>query len=169
MKDTTSQVISLASVLLISFIPNDILRDIMFALAPLAYVVHLVHENTPNRRFERLEVSATDLKTLLATAVAECFRDPLFVHEMSLELAEVNLKLSTLRAKAISRKDISWKECPYHLITIIRAIDECQRDMDDLRSSILVSVVTVPPNHLTITTACARTCTPAEVNGGYRP
>ncbi|KAJ7165057.1 hypothetical protein C8R46DRAFT_1220196 [Mycena filopes] len=140
MKGLTSQVLSLASMILIPFIPNDILRDIMLVLAPLFLTAHLVHQNTPLRWVETLEVSAADMNSLWGMAEDECSRDPLFVYKTGLKLTEIGLALSTLRTRTFDMKRTPWTECPYQIITITRAINECRRDMDDLRSSILLAL-----------------------------
>ncbi|KAJ7165060.1 hypothetical protein C8R46DRAFT_303753 [Mycena filopes] len=149
MKDTASQLLSLVSVVLIPFIPNDILRDIMLVLAPLFFAACLVHHNMPRRRVEILGASATNLKTLFNTAADECSRDPRFVHETGWELDEINYTLSTLRTRTISMKYVSWTECPYHLIAIMRAIDGCRRDMEELEASILLALERARQQRLT--------------------
>ncbi|KAJ7177858.1 hypothetical protein C8R46DRAFT_1212594 [Mycena filopes] len=150
MKDITSQVLSLASIILIPFIPNDVLRGIMFVLIPLFFAARLVHHNMPHRWVETLEVSATDTNCLFNTAMDECSSDPRFVCETGLKLTEFDYALSTLRTNIISMKQIPWTECLYRIVNIVRAIDACRRDIKDLRVSILVSMPVTAVRRLTV-------------------
>ncbi|KAJ7757127.1 hypothetical protein B0H16DRAFT_1721584 [Mycena metata] len=125
---------------LIPFIPNDVLRCVMLALVPLLFVVRLVHDNTPHNWVERLDASMEDITRLFSKAAEECARDPRFVCETGLKLTEINYALSTLRARTISTKDIPWKIYTYHLIAIGWGINGCRRDMENLRSSILLAL-----------------------------
>ncbi|KAJ7031558.1 hypothetical protein C8F04DRAFT_1397086 [Mycena alexandri] len=158
MHDITSQILSLASVVLIPFIPNDILRNMMLALVPLFFVGRLFHHNTPHRCIERLDASMEDIARLFNRAVEECTRDPRFICETGLKLTEresfifffsivvdgtpfrIKYALSTLCARTISTKYIPWKIYPYQFITIAWAINDCRRDMEELRSSILLAL-----------------------------
>ncbi|KAJ7026536.1 hypothetical protein C8F04DRAFT_1124903 [Mycena alexandri] len=72
--------------------------------------------------------------------MTECARDPHFLCETGLKLTETNYTLSTLRARTIGMKYIPWKAYPYQLITIGWALYDCRRDMEDLRSSILLAL-----------------------------
>ncbi|KAJ7031561.1 hypothetical protein C8F04DRAFT_1109746 [Mycena alexandri] len=140
MEDITYQGLSFASMVLVPFIPNVILRYIMLAFAPLLFVARLVHHNMPHRQVERLGSSVEDVVQLFSKAVDECARDPRFLCETGLKLTEINYALSTLRARTISLEYIAWKAYPYHLIAIGSGIDGCRRDMENLRSSILLAV-----------------------------
>ncbi|KAJ7177845.1 hypothetical protein C8R46DRAFT_1075102 [Mycena filopes] len=139
MNDLTSQVLSLASMILIPFIPNDILRDIMLVLAPLFFVARLVHHNTPHRQVENLDASATDLQTLFSTAVDQCARDPCFVHETGWKLAEwVSIVgFALVVDRTFFRVNITVST---HLVAIMRAIGRCRRDMEDHNRSLRSSV-----------------------------
>jgi hypothetical protein len=88
MKEITSQVLSLVSVVVIPFIPNDSLRSVILVLTPLFFAAYLAYHNTPNRQVARLDASIKDINALFETAVNECGRDPRFVYEAGLKLTE---------------------------------------------------------------------------------
>ncbi|KAJ7031551.1 hypothetical protein C8F04DRAFT_1262662 [Mycena alexandri] len=140
MKDITSQILYFASVVLIPFIPNDILRSIMFALVPLVFTACLVHHNTPHRWVERLDASMKEVNDHWKKAIEDCARDPRFIHETNLKLSEIKYALSTLRTRTISMQFIPWRIYPYYIITIGWAINRCRRDMERVRSSILLAL-----------------------------
>ncbi|KAF7342067.1 hypothetical protein MVEN_01794000 [Mycena venus] len=140
MKEVTSQLLSLASMVLIPFIPNDTLRYIMIVFAPLSFAGHLAYHNTPDRRVARLDVCVKELNALFDTAAKECARDPRFMYEGGLKLAETNYAMSTLRSRAISIQYIPWKIYPYHLRAIMSSIEECRRKMEELQTLILLAL-----------------------------
>jgi hypothetical protein len=88
MKELTSQVLSLLSVILIPFISNSILRYLAVVLASLSLVAYLVHHNIPTRQVDRLDAAAKEVNALFEAATAECVADPRFVHEAGLKLTE---------------------------------------------------------------------------------
>ncbi|KAJ7905118.1 hypothetical protein B0H13DRAFT_2334203 [Mycena leptocephala] len=140
MKEITSQILSLVSVVVIPFIPNDSLRSVALVLAPLFFAAYLAYHNTPNRQVARLDASMKDINALFEMTVHECGRDPRFVYEAGLKLTEINYAVSALRTRSISMKYISWKMYPYHLKGIASSIERCRREMEELRSSILLAL-----------------------------
>ncbi|KAJ7757119.1 hypothetical protein B0H16DRAFT_1538151 [Mycena metata] len=140
MKDKTSQILSVVSLVLLPFIPNDILRYIMLVFVPISFTAYHLYDNTPHRWVAKLDTSMEEVGAAFDIAVAECGRDPRFLCETGLKLTEINYTLSTLRARKISMKYIPWKAYPYELITIAWSINDCRRNMEDLRSSILLAL-----------------------------
>ncbi|KAF7342079.1 hypothetical protein MVEN_01795200 [Mycena venus] len=140
MKEITSQLLSLASMVIIPFIPNAILRYIMIILAPLSFAGYLVYHNTPDRRVARLDGCVKELNALFDTAAKECCRDPRFIHEGGLRLAEINYAVSTLRSRAISIQYTSWKRYLCHLRAIMSSIEGCRREIEEFRTSISLAL-----------------------------
>ncbi|KAJ7173125.1 hypothetical protein C8R43DRAFT_681758 [Mycena crocata] len=84
----TSQALSLASVVLVSFIPNDILRYIALLLTLLAFVAYLIWNNTPDRQVSRIDAALKVIDALFHSAANECARDPRFIYEAGLKLTD---------------------------------------------------------------------------------
>ncbi|KAJ7026533.1 hypothetical protein C8F04DRAFT_1238543 [Mycena alexandri] len=140
MKDKASQILSVVSLVLLPFIPNNIQRYIMLVFVPISFTAYHLHNNMPHRWVEKLDTSMEEIDTVFDTAMTECARDPHFLCETGLKLTETNYTLSTLRARTIGMKYISWKvySLPVHHHRL--AINDCRRDMEDLRSTILLAL-----------------------------
>ncbi|KAJ7326235.1 hypothetical protein DFH08DRAFT_968151 [Mycena albidolilacea] len=135
-----SQVLSLLSLILIPFIPNSTLQYITVVLASVSLVAYLVYHNTPTRQVNRLDGAAKEINTLFEAVTVECVADPRFMYEAGLKLTETNYAISTLRSRTLSMKPMSWKRYAYHLRAIASSIEECRRELEELRSSILLAL-----------------------------
>ncbi|KAJ7777939.1 hypothetical protein DFH07DRAFT_1056294 [Mycena maculata] len=130
----------LVSAVLIPFIPNSILRYATLVVAMVAFVGHFVYHNSPTCQVDTLETSIKNIEVLFDMAVNECAKDPWFVYEASLKLAQSKYSASSLRTRTIGTKDISWKMYPHHMRGLALSIKECRREMKDFRSSILLGL-----------------------------
>ncbi|KAJ7792254.1 hypothetical protein B0H14DRAFT_172228 [Mycena olivaceomarginata] len=136
----TSQVLSLLSLILIPFIPDSTLRYIALVLVFISVAAYLVYQNTPTRQVDRLDAAAKEVNALFEAATAECVADPQFVHEVGLKLTELNYAVSTLRSRTLSMRYMSWRDYAYRLRAIVSSIEECRRELEELRSSILLAL-----------------------------
>ncbi|KAJ7792243.1 hypothetical protein B0H14DRAFT_3563994 [Mycena olivaceomarginata] len=136
----TSQVLSLLSLILIPFIPNSTLRYLAVVLASVSLVAYLVHHNIPARQVSRLDAAAKKVNTLFEVATSECVADPRFVYEAGLKLTELNYAVSTLRSRTLSMRSMSWRDYAYRLRAIASSIEECRRELEELRSSVLLAL-----------------------------
>ncbi|KAJ7326231.1 hypothetical protein DFH08DRAFT_1084832 [Mycena albidolilacea] len=135
-----SQVLSLLSLILIPFIPDSTLRYIAVVLASVSLVAYLVYHNTPTCQVDRLDAAAKEVNALFEAATAECVADPQFVYEAGLKLTELNYAVSTLRSRTLSTRSMSWKGYAYRLRVIASSIEQCRRELEELRSSILLAL-----------------------------
>ncbi|KAJ7120966.1 hypothetical protein C8R44DRAFT_877281 [Mycena epipterygia] len=135
-----SQILSLVSVVLIPFIPNNTLRYIALVIGPFSFFAYLVYHNIPSTQLAGLDTTIKELDKLLSIAVNECARNPRFIYEAGLKLAETKLAVSDLRTRIMSMKFITLKTYPYHLRRILHSIDECRRDIKGLRASISLAL-----------------------------
>ncbi|KAJ7507371.1 hypothetical protein B0H11DRAFT_201745 [Mycena galericulata] len=134
------QLLPLALAPLVALVSNGIQRGIILGLAG-AYIGWLVLRlNLPNVRMQKLEKYIEDTIEIHATAVRELERDPRFVTETGLRLAQVKLYESVLRSKQISGKDIGWKGYLKHLRCLSFHIGECQREVQNVRTLILATL-----------------------------
>ncbi|KAF7366429.1 hypothetical protein MSAN_00899800 [Mycena sanguinolenta] len=140
MKDNTSQLLSLFSIAVIPFIPNNSLRYITVISTVLTLAAYLVYTNTPNRQVGWLDASVKELNALFDQAANECIRDPRFVYEAGLKLSEINYELSTLRSRVMSMGYTPWRPYLYHLRAIASSIQECRLEIEELRSSVLFAL-----------------------------
>ncbi|KAJ7701843.1 hypothetical protein B0H17DRAFT_1128066 [Mycena rosella] len=140
MKDILSQVLSLVSVVLIPFIPNNTMRYIALVIVSVVSATYLVRQNSPTCLVARLVASIKEMDALLETAVNECTRDPRFIFEVGLKLAELKYAASNLHTRALSTKYVAWKEYAYHLGSLALSIIECRREMINLRASITLAL-----------------------------
>jgi hypothetical protein len=87
MNTILSQLLSLAPVALIPFIPNDALRYIALGITSIAVAVYLLRHNTLSSRVGRVEASMQEMEELFNLATAECGRNPYFLADAGLKLA----------------------------------------------------------------------------------
>ncbi|KAJ7120949.1 hypothetical protein C8R44DRAFT_787047 [Mycena epipterygia] len=116
-----SPILSLVSVVLVPFIPNNTLRYIALVIVPFWFIAYLVYHNTPSAQLAGLDTAIKELNKLLSTVVNECARNPRFIYEAGLKLADRQDKacVSGLRTRIISMKFTTWKAYPYHLRRIL--------------------------------------------------
>jgi hypothetical protein len=88
MKDILSKVLSLASVALIPFIPDNTTRYAALVLVLLSATSYLVSHNSPASQVARLDASIEEIVALLNVAAHECAGDPRFTFEAGLKLEE---------------------------------------------------------------------------------
>jgi hypothetical protein len=55
------------------------------------------------------------------------------------EGVRIKLSESILRTKTLSGKDVAWKKYAQHLRGLSFHVDECQKDVQEIRIAILVS------------------------------
>ncbi|KAJ6591218.1 hypothetical protein DFH09DRAFT_1139020 [Mycena vulgaris] len=135
-----SQLLSLAPVALIPFIPNGPLRYITLGLTVFACAAYFLCQNSPSCRVRRLEASIKEIDELFSSAVEECNRDPHFMAEAGLRLAGVRYRISTIRTKRLNAKHIPWRNYMFYFQDLTRSIGECRRELRDLWSSISVTL-----------------------------
>ncbi|KAJ6588524.1 hypothetical protein B0H19DRAFT_1099823 [Mycena capillaripes] len=87
MNTILSQLLSLAPVALIPFIPNDALRYITLGVTFVAFAAYFLRQNTLSSRVDRVEASLWDLEELFTMALEECGREPYLLAEAGLKLA----------------------------------------------------------------------------------
>ncbi|KAJ7792238.1 hypothetical protein B0H14DRAFT_3890067, partial [Mycena olivaceomarginata] len=136
----TSQILSLLSLVLIPFIPSSTLQYIAVVLTSISLAVYLAYYNTPTRQVGRLDAAAKEVNALFEVATGECVADPRFVYKAGLRLSEMNYTVSTLRLRTIGMKYMSWKGYAHHLRAIASPIEECRRELEELRSSVLLAL-----------------------------
>ncbi|KAJ7777942.1 hypothetical protein DFH07DRAFT_936549 [Mycena maculata] len=130
----------LVSAVLIPFIPNNILRYATLVVAMVAFVGHFVYHNSPTYQVDTLETSIKNIEVLFDMVVNECAKDPWFVYEAGLKLAQSKYSVSSLHTRTVGTKDISWKMYPHHMRGLALSIKECRREMKDFRSSLLLGL-----------------------------
>ncbi|KAJ6591203.1 hypothetical protein DFH09DRAFT_1420203 [Mycena vulgaris] len=131
-----SQLLTIAPVSLIPFIPDGLLRNITLGLAVFGCAAYFLCQNSPSCRVCRLEGSMKEIDELFSSAVEECSRDPHFMAEGGLRLAGVRYRISIIRTKRLNTKHIPWRNYVFYLQDLIQSIRECRGELKDLRSSI---------------------------------
>ncbi|KAJ7481729.1 hypothetical protein FB451DRAFT_136094 [Mycena latifolia] len=140
MKDILSQVLSLVYLVLVPFIPNNIMRYTALVLVSLLSAAYLANHNSPTCQIVRLAASIKEIDTLLAMAMNECTTDPRFLFEARWKLTELKYAVSNLNTRLISTKYIAWTKYAHHLGRLSLSIHECRREIDDLRAVILLAL-----------------------------
>ncbi|KAF7342066.1 hypothetical protein MVEN_01793900 [Mycena venus] len=144
MTDTfLSQLLSLAPVALIPFIPNDALRYITLGIATVAFVAYSLRHNTLSSRISALGDLMREMEELFYQAADECGRDPYFLAEAGLKLATLRYNISTIRTRWLSAKRVPWKKYPLYLKDLAMSIRDCQRESRELRLSISIALESV--------------------------
>ncbi|KAJ7290966.1 hypothetical protein C8J57DRAFT_1270973, partial [Mycena rebaudengoi] len=75
-------------------------------------------------------------------AVQELEHNPHFPTELGLRMRQIKFSESVLRSKTRSVKDIKWKDYPQYLKCLRCNIEECQRQVRDIRTSMLLEIET---------------------------
>ncbi|KAJ7481728.1 hypothetical protein FB451DRAFT_1236969 [Mycena latifolia] len=140
MKDIFSQASSLASMMLIPFIPNYIMRYLALVLASLLSAAYLASHTGPTSQVAWLAESIKKTDESLSMANKECITDPQFLFEAGLKLTEMKYAVSTLHTKVISMKYVAWTKYAHRLGRLSLSINECRREIKDLQASILLAL-----------------------------
>ncbi|KAJ7847650.1 hypothetical protein B0H13DRAFT_1907221 [Mycena leptocephala] len=140
MPELILQLLPLALTPLAALVPNVVQRCIILAFVAFYFGVFVVLPNLrlPSVRLKKLEQYIEETMKIHAIAVQELERNPRFISETSLKLAHIKLSESVLRTKMLGGKDIIWKKYVQHLRGLLFHIGECQRDVQDIRTSILM-------------------------------
>ncbi|KAJ7792265.1 hypothetical protein B0H14DRAFT_3890084 [Mycena olivaceomarginata] len=136
----TSQVFSLLSLILIPFIPNSTLRYIAVVLASISLVAYLVYHNTPTRQVDRLDAAAKEVNTLFETGLKLTEYDPHIGTGALADYIQAELRGVDPAFTTLSMRPMSWKGYAYRLRAITSSIEEWRRELEELRSSILLAL-----------------------------
>ncbi|KAJ7614621.1 hypothetical protein DFH06DRAFT_1129201 [Mycena polygramma] len=140
MSELVFQLLPLALTPLAALVPQGIQRSIILALTTLYFAGFVVLPNLPTVRLRKLEQYIEETFRVHAVAAQELEKDPRFVVEMSLRLAQVKFSESDLRMKTLDSEDIPWRKYPQHLRGLSFRLSECQRDIRDIHMSILIAL-----------------------------
>ncbi|KAJ6588553.1 hypothetical protein B0H19DRAFT_1248194 [Mycena capillaripes] len=140
MPELIFQLLPLALTPLTALVPNGIQRCIVLALAALYFGGFVVLPNIPSVRLKKLEQYIEETAKIHAIAVQELDKDPRFVTEMSLRLAQVKLSESFLRTKTFNGKNVAWKRYAQYLRGLFFHIGDCQKDVHGIRMSMLMAL-----------------------------
>ncbi|KAJ7120969.1 hypothetical protein C8R44DRAFT_787091 [Mycena epipterygia] len=125
---------------LAALVSNGIQRYIILALSALYFGTCVVLPNLPSARMKKLEQYIDETAKIHAVAVRELDKNPRFIAEASLRLAQVKFAESVLRSKTLGAKDIPWKQYAKYLRCLSLHISACQRDVHDIRASLLMTL-----------------------------
>ncbi|KAJ6511465.1 hypothetical protein C8R47DRAFT_1095167 [Mycena vitilis] len=134
------QLLPLALTPLAALVPNDIQRCVILTLAALYFCGLVVRLNLPGVKLEKLEQCIEETVKIHVIAVQELDKDPRFVVEANLKLAQIKFAESVLRTTRLGGKDITWGRYVQHLRGLSFHIGECQRDVEDIRMSLLMAL-----------------------------
>ncbi|KAF7342069.1 hypothetical protein MVEN_01794200 [Mycena venus] len=140
MPDLLVQLLPLALTPLAALVPNGIQRCVILAFAALYFGGFVVLPNLPSVRFKKLEQFIDETVKIHATAIRELDKNPRFVTESSLRVAQIQLSESILRTRILSCKDIAWKKYVQHLRSLSMQIGVCHRDVKEIRTSLLMAL-----------------------------
>ncbi|KAJ7846107.1 hypothetical protein B0H14DRAFT_2584393 [Mycena olivaceomarginata] len=141
MPDLTVQLLPLALTPLAAVVPNGIQRWVILTLAALYFGGFVVLPNLPSVKLKKLEQYIDETVKIHAIAVQELEKDPRFVTETSLRVARGVPGLSC-RSPSFARrpsvaKIVAWKKYAQHLRGLSFHVDECQKDVQEIRIAIL--------------------------------
>ncbi|KAJ7777937.1 hypothetical protein DFH07DRAFT_766158 [Mycena maculata] len=120
-----------------ALVPSGVQRGIVMGFAGLYFGGFVVLPNTPSVRMKKLEKYINETVDLHAIAIREVDRNPRFVTETSLRLAQIRLSESVIRSRMLGARDITAMEYIKHLRCLSFCIGGCQREVRDVRTSIL--------------------------------
>ncbi|KAF7342076.1 hypothetical protein MVEN_01794900 [Mycena venus] len=140
MPDLIFQLLPLVLTPLAALVPNGIQRWIILAFAVLYFAGFIVLPNLPGTRLKKLEKCIGETVKIHATAIRELDNYPHFVTDTSLRVARIKLSESILRTRMLGGRNIAWKKYAQHLRDLSFHISECQRDVQEIRTSILMAL-----------------------------
>ncbi|KAJ7290950.1 hypothetical protein C8J57DRAFT_1704687 [Mycena rebaudengoi] len=140
MDNLHSQLLSFALIAFTTFIPNDSLRYVVLGSTLLSLVGYAVFDNNPSSQAARCEIIMQEIEALFITVTKECARDLRFIMEVGLQLTLAKRSLSELHMRMLLTSEITWRAYPFHLRIVLLSITECQRNFEELRSSMQVAL-----------------------------
>ncbi|KAJ7173129.1 hypothetical protein C8R43DRAFT_1119931 [Mycena crocata] len=123
-----------------ALVPNDIQRGAIWGLSLLYFGGFVLWLHHPSVRMSKLEKCIDETAQIHTVAFQELKENPRFVAETALRLVQTKLSKSILRSKMLSAKDIAWKEYIQYLRHLSCYIGECQREIQDIQTVILLSL-----------------------------
>ncbi|KAJ7290942.1 hypothetical protein C8J57DRAFT_1270877 [Mycena rebaudengoi] len=81
-----------------------------------------------------------DIAKIHSIAVQDLEHNPHFTTESGLRIRQIKLSESVLRSKTLSAKDIKWKVYPQYFKCLWCNIEECHRQVRDIRTSMLLEM-----------------------------
>ncbi|KAJ7481726.1 hypothetical protein FB451DRAFT_1236965 [Mycena latifolia] len=140
MPELILQLLPLALTPLAALVPNVVQRCIILGLVVVYFAAFVVRPNLPSVRMKSLEQYIDETVNIHGIAVRELDKNPRFTAEVSLKLAQVKFSESVLRSKILASKDIPWKEYVPYLKWLSFRIGQCQENVRDIRTLILVTL-----------------------------
>ncbi|KAJ7290999.1 hypothetical protein C8J57DRAFT_1271082 [Mycena rebaudengoi] len=81
-----------------------------------------------------------DITKIHSIAVQELDHNPRFTTELGLRMRQIEFSESVLQSKILSAKDIKWKVYPQNLKCLWCSIEECEWQVREIRTSMLLEI-----------------------------
>ncbi|KAJ7788161.1 hypothetical protein B0H14DRAFT_2949618 [Mycena olivaceomarginata] len=141
MCDTSHILQSSALLWTLSLIPNSILPYLALGVMSASIVTYALGHNLPSARLDRLNEVFTVVEELLNHA-KKCMRDYLALAETETRFLRTKLAVSKLHSRLLeTRKMRGWKDYLHNMIAILRGLAMLECEMQDIRTSLLVGIV----------------------------
>ncbi|KAJ7735933.1 hypothetical protein B0H16DRAFT_1574775, partial [Mycena metata] len=125
---------------LLSPVLGNTLRYIILGLLLALLVAYIIGYYTPSRMVLRLEITINTLRNTLKHAKANCPMDFAKLAEMGCQLTQVEVSVPGIRGQLLDMDSPgTWKEYFQGLRGIFKAIMECNKEVKDIQTSVLVS------------------------------
>ncbi|KAJ7347802.1 hypothetical protein DFH08DRAFT_936598, partial [Mycena albidolilacea] len=141
-----------SSVLLwtLSLIPATIFPYLALGLLSTSFIIYALRYNCPAVRVDRLKNEITVVEEILTDAKAKCIRDYLALVEAETRFLRTKLAVSRLHSRLLEARNIpGWKNYLHDIFTISRALAILERQVRDIKTSLLVLIEAAHQRKLT--------------------
>ncbi|KAJ7788154.1 hypothetical protein B0H14DRAFT_2628542 [Mycena olivaceomarginata] len=126
---------------MLSLIPAKIFPYLALGLLSTSFIIYGLHYSCPAVTLDRLENTITAVEEILTHAKAKCMRDYLALVEAETRFLRTKLAVSRLHSRLLEARNIpGWKNYLRDIFTISRALAILEREMRDIKTSLLASI-----------------------------
>ncbi|KAJ7347873.1 hypothetical protein DFH08DRAFT_960262 [Mycena albidolilacea] len=141
MCDNPSTIRSALLFWMLSFVPSNILPYITLGVASISLVVYYVQLNLPSLKLNRLKNTIGMTEDIITRAKADCgMRDHLLLVEGEIRLLRVKLSTSRIHSRLLETHSVCWITYLQNMITISRNLAMSERELQDIRTSLLLLI-----------------------------
>ncbi|KAJ7347797.1 hypothetical protein DFH08DRAFT_936595 [Mycena albidolilacea] len=134
----------------LSLIPATIFPYLALGLLSTSFIIYGLRYSCPAVTLDRLENTITTVEEILTHAKAKCMHDYLALVEAETQFLRTKLAVSRLHSRLLEACNIpSWKNYLRDIFTISRALAILEREMRDIKTSLLVLIEAAHQRKLT--------------------
>ncbi|KAJ7809518.1 hypothetical protein B0H14DRAFT_3481349 [Mycena olivaceomarginata] len=135
---------------MLSRIPATIFPYLALGLLSTSFIIYTLRHDCPAVRVDRLKNGITVVEEILTDAKAKCMRDYFALVEAETGFLRTKLAVSRLHSRLLEARNIpGWKTYLHDIFTISRALAMLEREVRDIKTSLLVLIEAAHQRKLT--------------------